>query len=554
MRKRLLTSLMLVMVLVLVSSLAMAEKVEITILHTNDTHSRVEEGKYAGMGFAKLSTLVKEERAKNPNLLLLDAGDTFHGQTIANLVEGESIVKIMNAIGYDAMATGNHDFNFGKERLLELNEMTDFPILAANIKYEDDSPFLDAYVIKEVGGVKVAIFGLATPETTYKTHPKNVKSLVFESPVKAAKVMVDQLKDKADVIIALTHLGLSEGSEYTSAMVAKEVPGIDLIVDGHSHHALKEGKRVGDTLIVMAGEYDKNLGVVNLTVEDGKVIAKKARLITKEDTANTEKDTEILKVIDQIKAEIEKITSVVVGKTAVHLDGERENVRTGETNLGNLITDAMLDTVDADVAITNGGGIRASIGKGEVTKGEVITVLPFGNFVVVKELKGSVILDAIEHGISAYPAKEGQFPQVGGMSFIFAPSRPAGERVVKLEIGGEPVDYDKTYRVATNDFMAAGGDGYTMFKDAATVQEAGGLEEVVMNYIKEHGTVAPKVEGRIIAVEQSGDKYSYTVRSGDTLLEIALKFDVTVEDLVKVNNLKDADLIFAGQEILIPVK
>lgn len=542
------------MFLLSVSSLVLAEEVEITVLHTNDTHSRVEEGKYAGMGFAKIGTLVKEYKAKNPNLLLLDAGDTFHGQTIANLVKGESIAKILNAIGYDVMIPGNHDFNYGKERLLELNEITDFPIIASNVTKKDGSPFLDAYVIKEIEGLKIAIFGLATPETTYKTHPKNVEGLVFEDPIKAAQVMVEQLKDKTDIIIALTHLGLDESSRYTSDRLAREVEGIDLIVDGHSHHALDNGKIVGDTLIVMAGEYDKNLGLVNLVIEDGKIVSKKARLITKDEATDIKKDPEILKLVEEIKAKNKEITSVVVGKTAVHLDGERSDVRTRETNLGNLITDAMIKAVNADVAITNGGGIRASIDKGSITKGEVITVLPFGNFVVAKEMKGSVILDAIEHGISSYPETDGKFPQVGGMSFIFDPTRPAGERVLKLIINGTPINYNETYRVATNDFMAAGGDGYDMFKETKTVQEAGGLEEEVIKYIQEHGTVSPQVEGRIVPVEQTGEYYKYIVNSGDTLSEIASLFDVSLKELVEANELENENMIFVDQEIMIPVK
>ncbi len=554
MRKKIFTGVMVVLVIILTSSLALAEQVEITVLHTNDTHSRVEEGEYDGMGFAKIASLVKEYRVKNPDLLVLDAGDTFHGQTIANLVNGESIARILNVIGYDALVTGNHDFNFGQERLLELNEITDFPILAANIKREDESPFLEAYIIKEVAGVKVAIFGLATPETTFKTHPKNVEGLVFEDPVKAARVMVEQLQDKTDVIIALSHLGLDESSEYTSDKVAEAVPGIDLIVDGHSHHALDEGRQVGDTLIVMAGEYDKNLGIVNLTIEEGRVTGIEAGLITKEDAAEVEKDPAILDLVEEIKAENEEITSTVIGETGVDLNGERGNVRTGETNLGNLITDVMIKATDADVAITNGGGIRASIAKGEVTKGDVITVLPFGNFVIAKEMSGSVILEAIEHGISSYPDADGKFPQVGGMTVIFDPSRPAGERVLELKIKGEPVEFDKIYRVATNDFMAAGGDGYEMFNGIEIVLEAGGLEEEVIKHFQAQGTITAGIEGRMIAVNQSGDYYNYKVLTGDTLSEIAVLFDLGLEELIEVNQIDDENMIYEGQELIIPVK
>lgn len=492
-------SLVFLFVLICFISNVMAENVDLVILHTNDIHGRIEESQYAGMGMAKLNTLIQEYRRENKNVLLLDAGDTFHGQIIANLVKGESVARILNLMDYDAMVPGNHDFNYGQERLMELNQITDFPIIAANIS-KDNQPFLQEYVIKNLTGLKIAIFGLSTPETTYTTHPDNVKGLIFNDPVKIAKKMVEKLKDKADVIIALSHLGISEGSKYTSKKIAKEVDGIDLIVDGHSHDALKEGLEINDTLIVMAGEYDKNLGVVRLSVNNGRVNYKKAALINKNEVADIKADQGVLYLVSKIKNQINAITSQVIGKTAIKLNGERKDVRTKESNLANLVTDAMLATVEADCAITNGGGIRASINIGDITNGEVIEVLPFGNFVVVKEVSGTTIMEMIEHGISSYPATEGKFPQVGGMSYLFNPNRPAGERVLEIKINGKPLSLDKKYRLATNDFIAAGGDGYTMLKECKTLQEAGSLEEVVIDYIKAKGTVTPEIEGRIINI------------------------------------------------------
>ncbi|MGM0438067.1 MAG: 5'-nucleotidase C-terminal domain-containing protein [Bacillota bacterium] len=540
----------LVMALVFISSGVMAQDADISVLFTNDTHGRVEEGSYAGMGFAKVSTIVKNYRAEKDNVILLDSGDTFHGQNIVNLSEGESMVKILNHMGYDALTVGNHDFNFGQDQLQKLNEMTDFPILGANL----EPKLVDEYVIKDIDGFKVGIFGLATPETAYKTHPKNVEGLEFLDPVQTAKDMVAELEDETDMIIALSHLGMSEGSDYTSIDVAENVEGIDLIVDGHSHHALEEGRMVNDVLIVQAGEYDKNVGVVDIAIRDNKIDSMKASLITKEDAEDIEKDQTILDLVADIKAENEEITSEVIGKTAVELNGEREYVRTGETNLGSLLGDAMLAAVDAEVAITNGGGIRASIDKGEITRGEIISVLPFGNTVVVKKLKGSDLLNAVEHGLSEYPAHEGLFPQVAGMSFVFAEDRPAGERVLEIEVDGKPLEHDKMYKVVTNDFMAAGGDGYTMFEGTETHQEAGGLEEVLMQYIDEKGTVSPTVKGRIISVEVQNDNYVYEVKQGDMLRKIASYFDVSLSTLIKANNIENPDMIHVGQEIVVPVK
>lgn len=478
-----------------------AEEVDLRIYHVNDMHSRVEEDDYAGsMGYAKMATLIKKGRREKENVMFLDAGDSFHGQTIANINEGEAVSNILDLMKLDALTLGNHDFNYGQSRLKELAEMSNFPFLAANLRSKDgkEIPYTKDYIIKEFDGVRVGIFGLATPETKYKTHPKNVEGLVFEDPVETANSVVNQLRDKVDVVIALTHLGISEGSKYTSKMVAEEVPGIDLIVDGHSHNVLEEGMMVNDTMIVMAGEYSKYLGYVDLTVDNGQLKDIKASLIPREETKDIEKDYIISTVIDRVNKANKAITSQVVGETTVELNGARENIRTGETNLGNLIADAMRAKFDADAAITNGGGIRASIDKGKITQGEVITVLPFGNTAMLIELSGADLRAALEHAVSKYPATEGLFPQISGIKFSFDGDAEPGNRVQKVWVNGKKLDPNKKYTVATNDFMKAGGDGYSMFTDAPIVSEAGGLEEVVMDYIEANSPVAPETENRIM--------------------------------------------------------
>ncbi len=502
-RKILTVTLTLIMVLSL-SVMVMAEEVNFRIYHTNDTHARVVEDGYAGnLGFAKVKSLIDQGEKEVENVLYLDAGDTLHGQVIANINQGEAIAHLMNVMGLDAQTLGNHDFNYGQNQLKKLDTIASYPFLAANLKNADgtDSKLAENYLIKEMDGVKVGIFGLASPETAYKTHPKNVEGLVFASPVEVARDMVAELENKVDVIIGLTHLGLSAGTEYTSARVAQEVAGIDIIIDGHSHDALENGRMVNGTLIAMAGEYDKNLGVVEFTVENGQLTNKSARLITKEMAADVEADPVIAKVINSISSANEQITSQVVGETAVELNGAREDVRTGETNLGSMIADAIKEKLAADLAITNGGGIRASIDQGKVTKGEVITVLPFGNTAMSIRINGETLVAALEHAVSKYPAHEGLFPQVSGVKFTFNPEQPVGERVVKVTVNGEPVEMDQEYVVATNDFMAAGGDGYTMFASAPIVTEAGGLEEIVMEYISNNSPVSPEKMGRISTVK-----------------------------------------------------
>lgn len=540
-----------------------AEK-QIIIVHTNDTHSRLKEGDYDGMGFAKIATKVKEIRKENENVLLLDAGDTLHGLPIATISKGETVIGIMNSMGYDAMVLGNHDFNYGYDRLVELKDMMKFPMIVSNVVKEDGTVDFKPYEIKEIAGIKIGIFGLTTPETKYKSNPKNTEGVNIEDPVEVAKEMVSKLKEEnVDMIIALSHLGLDEDSEVKSSDVAEKVEGIDIIVDGHSHSVLEEGKVVGDTLIVQTGEYDKNLGVVKVEIKDGKILSKQASLFTKEEAAEIEEDSEIKGLIDEIDNKNEEITSVLVGKSKVKLDGERELVRAGETNLANIITDAMLKASGAEVAITNGGGIRASIEAGDIKMGDVIQVLPFGNYLVVKEVKGIDILNALEHGTSSYPETKGAYPQVAGMTFKLDPSKEAGKRVYDVKVGENPLDINKTYKLATNDFMAVGGDEYTMLAEGKVLAEYPALDEIVAEYIKGLGTIDQKAEGRITVigeapvVEPEAPKVevkeeTYVVKPGDVLWKIAEKFAKTWEELAEYNEMKNPHLIFPGQHIMIP--
>ena len=534
--------------------------VTITIVHTNDTHSRVD----SGIGFAKVAAKIKELKAENPNVLVIDAGDTLHGQPFATISKGESIIKVMNAVGYDVMTPGNHDFNYGQGRLLELAKYAEFPIISANVIKQDGTTLLEPYVIKEVGGLKIGIFGLSTPETAYKTNPKNVEGLTFENPVEVAKKMVEELKAKdVDAIIALVHLGIDKESVDTSYLLRDNVEGIDLIIDGHSHSKLEtidnEGK---DVKIVSTGEYNNNLGIVNLTFQNGELKAVEPSVFTTEEAAELEADPEVSAIIEEVKEKNKEITSVVVGKTDVVLDGVREHVRAGETNLSNLITDAMLAASGADMAITNGGGIRASIDVGDITMEEIITVLPFGNYVVVKEYTGAQILAALEHGTKNYPEPAGGFAQVAGVTFTLDLNEEAGKRVKDVKIGNEPLDLDKTYKVATNDFMAAGGDDYTMLKEGKLVTELAALDEILIEYIKGLETIPAEVRPRMTVIEkveaeepaEEAATETYIVIPGDVLWKIAEKFGLTWEKLAEFNNLKNPHLIFPGQKILVPVK
>mgnify|MGYP001171011482 FL=1 len=563
-------SLVLVLGIVLapVRSMSFAEEantVNLTIVHTNDVHGRVE-GDEELIGFPRFATYIKQLKAENPNVLVLDAGDITHGTTLINISRGEAMINLMNAVGYDAMAPGNHDFNNGYERLVELSKIANFPILAANVIPKEGEMELGEYVIKEIGGLRIGIFGLATQETVYKSHPKNTEGVDIVDPIAKAKEIVERLQaEDVDMIIALSHLGLDDGSNPKSSDLAEQVEGIDLIVDGHSHSLLPEGLIVGDTLIVQTGEYLKNIGVVNITFTDGEITAIEPKLVSREEVEEVAEDEEIMDMIAQLNESNNVILSEVIGKTNVRLVGEREIVRTSESNLGNLMTDALLNISGADVALTNGGGIRASIEVGDITKGDVLTVFPFGNTGVKIELTGADILAALEHGVKDYPAPAGGFPHVAGMKYKIDPSQEPGNRVYDVYVQGQPLDLEKTYTLVTNDFMAAGGDGYTMFAGKKVLGEYPAFDEILADYISQLGEINIGVEGRIVAEERAKEEpveepveepkdIVYIVKPGDVLWKIARKFGTTWQRLAEYNKLKNPHLIFPNQKILIPAE
>jgi len=548
--------------------LPVEKDVEFKIMHVNDIHGRVDAGKYDGMGLARVSTIVKEVRSEDPNVLFLDAGDTIHGTVFAALTKGASVVRVMNEMGYDAMTTGNHDYNYGLDRIEKLQNTMNFPVIVSNLTYkENGEKAFKPYIIKTLpNGVKVGIFGLATPETAYKTNPTNVEAVTFGDPIAAAKESVAALEGEGvNFIIALSHLGVDEDSVYTSIRLATEVEGIDLIVDGHSHTTLEEGMKVGDTLIVQTGFYDKNLGEVTVKLGKDGTRVETAKLYSKEYAMeNVEEDPAIKAIIDEVNAENEKITSVVVGETDVVLDGERNDVRTSETNLGDMITEAMLAKTGAEGVITNGGGIRASIKEGTITRGDIISVLPFGNYVIVKEITGQDLKDAIENGIQSYPDARGAFPHVAGFTFKFDPTKEIGNKVYDVTFtNGEKLDLNKTYKIATNDFMAVGGDKYESLKGKRTVNEYESIEEILGEYIKNNGITHKTVDGRVFAgvateatissTSSTASEGQYVVKKGDTLSNISKETGVSIDEILKENKeITNPDILFIGEKIKLP--
>ena len=516
---------------------------DLTVMHTNDTHAYLETTPYR-------ATAIKEVRAENKNNILLDAGDVFSGDLYFNAFEGAADVKLMNYLGYDAMTFGNHEFDLGgteegHKSLTEFIKAAKFPMVSANLDFSKDElfeglqsnshaeDFKDGQiyngVVLDVNGEKVGVFGLTTEETPSISSTGKVE---FNNYIESAKASVKAFQDQGiDKIVALTHIGLDDSIKFDNDKeLAKQVEGIDIIVGGHTHSTI-DGPIVSNefdapTIIVTANEYGKLLGTLDVTFnKDGEVTVSSGEYLEM-NAENYTADEEAVKLLAPYKVEVDVLRVKSIGKSAVEmLDGQREgdtegksSVRFNETNLGNLITDGMLakaKSINADtvIALQNGGGIRASIDAGDITFGEVSTVLPFKNALAIMELKGSEIMEALEHSVELAPKENGAFLHVAGMKFEYDSSKDAGKRVTKVEvkIGTEFVALEdaKDYVVATNIFTAKGGDGYDVFAAAyaeGRVSEPGIMDYTTfIDYVTSLDEVNPVVEGRIVDVNKAAE-------------------------------------------------
>ena len=474
------------------------------ILHTNDVHGAVE-------GYAYIAQLKADYEAKGAEVILVDAGDFSQGTTYVSTTKGADAVTMMNAAGYDVVTLGNHEFDYGYAQLKENMSKAKFKVVCADVFNEDGTPIFDAsYTCTTKSGVKIGFFGMETPETQTKANPALIKGLTFATDdafTKAAADQVAALKD-ADVVICLAHLGVdAESAPYRSTDLYAAVKGIDFIIDGHSHTVMTKGEK-GEP-IQSTGTAFKNIGVIVID-NASKKIESNSLFEIKEDTAKDAAVSAAAKtIVDRVNAEY----GVVFAKSEVTLNGAKapNGNRDSETNNGDLITDAMIWkvmqnkeglTVDADhvVAITNGGGIRAAIKPGDVTKKDINTVLPFGNTVAVIYVTGAELLEALE--ASTYSLPVGGFPQVAGINFTLHTGKAYDKndatypgstyygpksinRVVIDSINGKAFKADDTYAVVTNNFVADGGDTYYAFKTASVNYDLGiPMDEVVMDYVK----------------------------------------------------------------------
>ena len=493
------------------------------ILHTNDVHGAIE-------GYAYITALKADYEAKGAEVILVDAGDYSQGEVYVSDTKGLDAVEMMNVTGYDVVTLGNHEFDYGYAQLKENMTKADFKILCANVYGEDGIPIFDAnYTYTTKSGVKIGFFGMETPEAQTKANPALIKGLKFDTDLKAvAEKQLEALKDD-DVVIALSHLGVDDSSKpYTSYDLYNAAKGIDFIIDGHSHSVMTKGKN-GEP-IQSTGTKFANIGVI--VIDDAsKKIESNSLYEIKEDTA---KDAAVAAAAQKIIDRIDKEYGAVFAKSKVELNGAKapNGNRDGETNNGDLITDAMLWkvmqnkeglTVNEDhvVAITNGGGIRAAIKAGDVTKKDIKTVLPFGNTIEVIYVTGTELLEALEASTFCVPESIGGFPQVSGISYTIstgavydanAETYPAStyygpksiNRVTINSINGKDFKLGDTYAVVTNNFSAAGGDTYYAFKAATAKFDTGvPLDEAVMEYVTKElkgviGTQYAAPQGRIL--------------------------------------------------------
>ena len=512
------------------------------ILHSNDVHGAIDL-------YAAMAALKADYEAQGAEVILADAGDYSQGTVYVSVNKGADAVTMMNATGYDVVTLGNHEFDYGYAQLVENMKAAKFQVLCADVLGADGKTIYDANTIIEKGGVKIGFFGLETPEAQTKANPKLIQGLKFlagadgKELYNCAAAQVADLKAKgADLVVCLAHLGVDESSEpYTSYDLAKNVQGIDFIIDGHSHTVMTAGPN-GEP-IQSTGTAFANIGVITIDNATKKIVGNELKAIWHTEKNADGKSVTVVdyktrdeKVAAAAKAIIDPIDKAYGEKFAVSevaLNGAKapNGNRDSETNLGDLITDAMLWKVLADaeitvpeenvVAITNGGGIRASIGVGDVTKKDINTVLPFGNTLAVVYVKGSELLEALEASTYCTPESIGGFPQVAGMQFTVATyetydkndeSYPNStyygpktiNRVTIGSINGKDFDPEATYAVITNNFVAGGGDTYYAFAAATNQFDTGlPLDEVVMEYITKElkgviGETYAEPAGRIV--------------------------------------------------------
>lgn len=518
------------------SSAAHAE-FTLNILHINDFHSRFDpitdsdsncdaETDAAGEcfgGIARLKTVIDDTRAKyeSGNSLLLSAGDNFQGSLYYTTYKSKVVSDFFNQMGFDVVATGNHEFDDGPEEFMKFIEAAEFPIIGGNFDVSRDENLkgkIKGSIVVEIGGEQIGIIGATTEDTPEIASPG--PDVEFTDVIQYVRGASEAL-DAAGVnkIILLSHIGYTVDQQVAAAL-----PLVDVIVGGHSHTLLSNTAEGAagpyptmvsnpdgvEVPVVQANQYGKYLGDIAITWDDDGVVTAATGepfLIDASVTGNDDFATQLA----ALSAPIEEAMGEVIGTSTGPIDGARESCRAVECQMGNLVADAMLDRAadqGATIAIANGGGLRASIDAGEITKGEVITVLPFSNTLATVDISGADVIEALENGVSDIENAAGRFPQVAGLKYAFDVSKPAGERIsdVQVLVGGDawaPIDEAATYTIVTNNYVRGGGDGFATFAEGDNAYDFGPpLEEVLADYIaKLGGEYTPYTDGRITAIQ-----------------------------------------------------
>ena len=492
----------------------------LNILHTNDFHARFEpiskynstcapEDNEAGEcfgGSARLATAIEQARADVPNPVLFDGGDQFQGTLFYNYYKGKLAAEMMNRLGYDAMTVGNHEFDDGPEVLRGFMDAVEFPVLMSNADVSRE-PLLKDVIQKstviERGGEKIGLIGLTPQDTDELASPG--PNVIFTAPADAVQHEVDRLTEQGvNKIIVLSHSGYG-----VDQRVAETTTGVDVIVGGHSNTYLANDDpdaagpyptMVGNTAIVQAYAYGKFLGRLDVVFNDaGEVTSATGNPLIMD--AAVAEDSEVVSRIQEAAKPLDEIRNKVVAEASEALNGDRDACRAGECAMGNAVAEAMLARVadqGVEIALMNGGGVRASIDAGPVTMGEVLTVLPFQNTLSTFRIDGATLKEALENGVSQFGEGAGRFPQVAGLTFVFDPSAEVGSRITEITVGGEPLDPERDYLAVSNDYLRNGGDGYSMLRDAADAYDFGpDVADVLAEYLAQNSPVSPMTDGRI---------------------------------------------------------
>jgi 5'-nucleotidase/UDP-sugar diphosphatase len=475
---------------------------ELVLLHTNDFHGALMASDGRSI-IAEMATVVNIVRVVNPQVLLVDAGDFNTGGALSNMFDAEPCIHAYNMMGYDAVTFGNHEFDGSLEKLNAQISLADFPFVSSNIKKHDGSFLGDSgYIIKQYSNFTVGIFGITTLRTCVIANPD--KSLVFINEIEAAREMVDILRniEKVDIIIGLTHMGDVKETEdhITSVELASAVEGIDIIVDGHSHSYFEIPKRSGDTWIVSANEMGKYMGFGKISVRNGKLAGFDWVSIA------VKPDTDINEMLKPYIAKASAVLKEVIGEASDTFVFGNRLTRYQETALGNMITDANVwylrnvSKQQIDFALHNGGNMRAELQKGPITQENILTVLPFENYLFAASMTGAQIIKLFDF-IAAISQGNGGFPQFSG-DVRLTIDKTSGKGAVKsLTIGGKPVDPNRVYRFCTNDYILGGGDDYTPMLDATDrLNTSILLSYVVTEYIKANKTIKPVTDGRLTII------------------------------------------------------